>query len=508
VSAFESEGHRSRILVWRGDLTRLSVDAIVNAANESLRGGGGVDGAIHRAAGPRLLRACERIPQVRSGVRCPTGEARITPGFDLPARFVIHTVGPVWRGGTAGEPRLLASCYRSSLRLAAEHGLRTMAFPAISCGAYGYPLGPAAVVAIATAVEFVETSPFPDRVLFAAYDEPVERALCGTLTACRIRSARRGGAAMIQSGSVSADIRFDARTVERLFADPEGALADPERFWSEEEPMRCAKGWHDAVKVPVDWDHFHCVVEEITGLSPRKRAEHPSLAVTKCVMAQERRFLDERLAHLCSLLPGNPARLEIRILFTGGIRAYAFAWEQIVIDSMSKHWHREGLSIRDRASWILNLLVYECRHGGYSENRAQRTGALYEDQALYNLLDNTQDEGIGIYVNYTARSVFPARMKTDFQQLDDPAQVAAKLASMNDIPAKRRRLDGENLRKLAWDEGGIGRAFCIGGAHMARVLDERAGRNGLNETIAGGPLSFVELYSRLADPSLRVRLDR
>jgi O-acetyl-ADP-ribose deacetylase (regulator of RNase III) len=187
VSAFESEGHRSRILVWRGDLTRLSVDAIVNAANESLRGGGGVDGAIHRAAGPRLLRACERIPQVRSGVRCPTGEARITPGFDLPARFVIHTVGPVWRGGTAGEPRLLASCYRSSLRLAAEHGLRTMAFPAISCGAYGYPLGPAAVVAIATAVEFVETSPFPDRVLFAAYDEPVERALCGTLTALTAR---------------------------------------------------------------------------------------------------------------------------------------------------------------------------------------------------------------------------------------------------------------------------------------------------------------------------------
>jgi O-acetyl-ADP-ribose deacetylase (regulator of RNase III) len=132
------------------DITVLDLDAIVNAANPSLLGGGGVDGAIHRAAGPGLLQACRAIPEVASGVRCPTGEARITPGFALPARHVIHTVGPVWRGGTAGEARLLSCCYRNSLRLLREHRLHTVAFPAISCGVYGYPAAQAAGVAVAT----------------------------------------------------------------------------------------------------------------------------------------------------------------------------------------------------------------------------------------------------------------------------------------------------------------------------------------------------------------------
>lgn len=131
------------------DLTQLDVDAIVNAANPSLLGGGGVDGAIHRAAGPALLEACRKLPQIAPGVRCPTGSARITPGFALPARHVIHTVGPVWHGGGDGEPEQLASCYRQSMRLAAEHDVASIAFPAISCGVYGYPPERAAPVALA-----------------------------------------------------------------------------------------------------------------------------------------------------------------------------------------------------------------------------------------------------------------------------------------------------------------------------------------------------------------------
>ena len=130
------------------DITRLEVDAIVNAANPTLLGGGGVDGAIHAAAGAGLMQACLALPLVAAGVRCRTGDARITPGFNLPARFVIHTVGPIWHGGDHGEAQLLAQCYRRSLQLLRDYHLRTIAFPAISCGVYGYPVEQAARVAI------------------------------------------------------------------------------------------------------------------------------------------------------------------------------------------------------------------------------------------------------------------------------------------------------------------------------------------------------------------------
>jgi len=138
------------INVVKADITRLRVDAIVNAAAPALLGGGGVDGAIHRAAGSALLQACRGLPQTRPGVRCPTGEARITPGFELPATYVIHTVGPIWHGGNNDEALLLGHCYRNSLRLLRERGLCTIAFPAISCGVYGYPAELAAQVAVAS----------------------------------------------------------------------------------------------------------------------------------------------------------------------------------------------------------------------------------------------------------------------------------------------------------------------------------------------------------------------
>lgn len=142
----------TEIVIKRGDITEEEVDTIVNAANERMLGGGGVDGAIHRAAGPELKKACREVPEVEPGVRCPTGEARITPGFELPARHVIHTVGPVY-SGTSEDAELLASAHRSSLELAEENDLRTVAFPAISCGVYGYPPEEAAKVASAVLEE-------------------------------------------------------------------------------------------------------------------------------------------------------------------------------------------------------------------------------------------------------------------------------------------------------------------------------------------------------------------
>jgi O-acetyl-ADP-ribose deacetylase len=154
-----------RIEVIQSDITTLQVDAIVNAANETLLGGGGVDGAIHRAAGPGLLEECRGLGG------CPTGEARLTQGYRLPARYVIHTVGPVYRDGRHDEPNLLQGCYRSSLDLATAHGIHTMAFPAISCGAYGYPLSDAARIALRTVAEALSSRSIPARVFFAFADE-------------------------------------------------------------------------------------------------------------------------------------------------------------------------------------------------------------------------------------------------------------------------------------------------------------------------------------------------
>jgi O-acetyl-ADP-ribose deacetylase len=159
-----------KIEIAGGDITKLDVDAIVNAANTTLLGGGGVDGAIHRAAGPELLAECRTLGG------CRPGEAKITRGYRLPARFVIHTVGPIWHGGKRGEPETLANCYRSSLQLAVENGIKTIAFPAISCGAYGYPIGDAAQIAVKTTQDFLATEDRIDKIIFVLFGEDVYEA--------------------------------------------------------------------------------------------------------------------------------------------------------------------------------------------------------------------------------------------------------------------------------------------------------------------------------------------
>jgi O-acetyl-ADP-ribose deacetylase len=161
---------RANIDIVRGDITKLDVDAIVNAANTTLLGGGGVDGAIHRAAGTELFAECRTLGG------CRPGEAKITRGYRLPARFIIHTVGPVWGGGERHEPEILSNCYRSSLQLAVENGIKTIAFPAISCGAYGYPIPDAAQIAVKTTRNFLATEAKIDKVIFVLRGKDIYEA--------------------------------------------------------------------------------------------------------------------------------------------------------------------------------------------------------------------------------------------------------------------------------------------------------------------------------------------
>ena len=168
--SFVKKKSDNKIEINRGDITKLDVNAIVNAANATLLGGGGVDGAIHRAAGPELLMECRGLKG------CRPGEAKITRGYRLPARFVIHTVGPIWRGGKHNEPETLANCYRNSLQVAVENGIKTIAFPAISCGAYGYPILEAAQMAVKTTREFLANTNKIERVIFVLWGEDIYQA--------------------------------------------------------------------------------------------------------------------------------------------------------------------------------------------------------------------------------------------------------------------------------------------------------------------------------------------
>lgn len=164
-----------KLNVIKGDITKLTVDAIVNAANTSLLGGGGVDGAIHRAAGSKLHAECKTLGG------CQTGQAKITKGYRLPARYVIHTVGPIWQGGNKNEATLLASCYESSLNLAAAHNIKTIAFPAISCGVYGYPIEEAVKIAVTTVKKYTQQHPVFDEIVFVCFSDALYQEYNGAL---------------------------------------------------------------------------------------------------------------------------------------------------------------------------------------------------------------------------------------------------------------------------------------------------------------------------------------
>jgi len=305
---------------------------------------------------------------------------------------------------------------------------------------------------------------------------------------------------------IKRSIRFDASTLHRVFENPETVLEDIEGFWEREAPLRHAADWHRMVDVPIAWDRFRQGVESIAALNPEERKRHPALATGDVLLRREPEFLSKGLDHLCSYLPKNPATLDIIIYFAGFLRTNAFACGQIVIDVASPYFQDNTLSVEDRASWMLNLLVHECWHGGYCENQEQWTETPPDDEMLYGLLRSLQNEGVATYVNYTAQDVFPSPIDPDLHAIDDLDACRAALASVNDIFSQYGTIPQADFNKLSWEQGVIGRAYYVGGAHMARTIEAAGGRSALTDSIATGPASFVTAYNQCVDAQHRVRV--
>ena len=311
---------------------------------------------------------------------------------------------------------------------------------------------------------------------------------------------------MIQIGNVRAEIRFNYSAIDRLFSEPEEILKDAEGFWESEPALLEARAWHERQAIPLDWDRFRSLVEEIARIPEAKRSTHRAAAVTRRIREEGERFMREGLPHLCKFLPESPVTISFNMLFAGGIVPYAFSGDDAVVDLSHGYWHTKGLSIEGIASWILNVLVHECYHVGYDAFLEKRPDVPSQDTRLHRILDDIQNEGMANYVNYTAQKLFSAPAETDFHMLDEPAQVTEKISMTNAILQARNSLANDELRELIWEDGIQKRAFYVAGSHMARAIDEKAGRRALTDTIMEGSLAFVKAYNRFAEGSLRIRI--
>jgi len=301
------------------------------------------------------------------------------------------------------------------------------------------------------------------------------------------------------------DIRIDTSSIERLLLDPEAILKDPDTFWRSDPAYRLADNWHRNTGIPKSTNDYEnrwlSFLREQAAVPRGERKTHPAFQFLEILKGKAEAFYATALPHLRHFLPDNGLAFRSTVFLTAKTFPYAFMTSgNMVIDVLSPKLHQD-------ADQIFNILTHETFHIGYGYNRYLRSEPALEDDFIYNtLLDSLQNEGIAVYMAYRAQSIFPAKNESDYRLLEDPGEVKKRIEGINRIfdLAEGKTLSEEALRKQAWELGVNQRGYYIAGADMARIIDEKLGRDALVRTVSEGPLSFIDRYNEVAEPGLAV----
>jgi hypothetical protein len=299
------------------------------------------------------------------------------------------------------------------------------------------------------------------------------------------------------SGCLKSEIVFNTDALEKIVYEPLWVLANEEEYWTEYPAQKCTQAWAEAVNYEIDYDEWRERITEWSRQSVDERERHIFTRNTRKIVEGRKVFLEKAVPYLCGYLPDDIG-LDIGVYFTAFIPPRAFAMGEIVFNVAATYW-------KNNPDNILNTLVHELYHVGCSNIR-ERHGIEQPEDPLMNVLSNVQGEGIATYVAYNAQHIFPAPDDKDFEMMDDPVVVDECFRQVKDILSKVGSLPEDELRKLSWDVGVIGRAFYITGADMCRVIDKEKGRESLIETIWRGPRHFFEVYNKLVAAERRLGL--
>jgi hypothetical protein len=293
------------------------------------------------------------------------------------------------------------------------------------------------------------------------------------------------------SSCTDAELVFSTATLESLINEPERVLAAEKEFWDTEPAQHYTRLWAEAVNHQIDYEKWRTKVGSLRDLSTEERSNHSLVQMTEGIVKGQRPFLERALPYICSYLPEG-ANLDVSVYFTAHIPARSFLWEGIIINVSAPYWHGNPDN-------ILNNLVHEIWHVGYAKSRDLRTEAVTVDTARYDMLDTLHNEGFATHVGYRSDDIFHAPDEKDYRLLENPDDVSRLLGEVNNLFAQAGVLSVDELDRLTWERGVIGRAFYIVGAFMAQTIEDALGKRALVDTVAAGPITFVRLYNSVAD---------
>lgn len=300
------------------------------------------------------------------------------------------------------------------------------------------------------------------------------------------------------SSCEKSNIIFDTTTLEKIINDPQWVLDNEETFWADYRAQILVRKWAEQVNFDIPYQEWREKIQDWIRLSKEERNNHDLMKIFKRILSVKDEFLKKALPHNCSFLPDG-VDLSVTVQFTAFVPPFAFAVEDLVIDVASKHWN-------GNPEHVLNLLVHEIFHVGYSYYRTQQNEKGSVDESLYKIFDNIANEGICTYVGHRALPIFPVENERDYLLIDNNEEVQRLFAETNSVLANYGQVAPEDLLKISWEKGVIGRAYYVTGAHICKVIDEKEGREKLIDVYSKGPISILQFYNLIAEDELRIDL--